>query len=184
VNSDPDPEHCSTLVITSLIFQVDWTKEVECFRTFMAETARFYRVATSEGASFSLTQHAEEKMTDDDDDWKYTIGTSPVCVTSTSSLYHCIGRSHRLNMELDLQSCSHWLRPRNSPPPPHLGSYMRVLLDRQDRRHLFVTHLDVPISLFARKYDSGLFILYATRSGSHPFPHAGSSSPNELRQEY
>ncbi len=38
---------------------------------------------------------------------------------------------HRLNMELDLQSlfdvnsCSHWLRPRNSSLPPHLGSYSR-----------------------------------------------------------
>jgi hypothetical protein len=36
---------------------------------------------------------------------------------------------HRLNMELDLQilfglhvhSCTHWLRPRNSPPPPAFG---------------------------------------------------------------
>jgi hypothetical protein len=72
------------LVITSLIFQVDWTKEVECFRTFMAETARFHRVATSEGASFSLTQHAEEK-TDDEDEWKYTIGTSAVCVVPYST---------------------------------------------------------------------------------------------------
>jgi hypothetical protein len=71
--------HSTALVITSLIFQVDWTKEVECFRTFMAETARFYRVATSEGASFSLTQHVEE-TTDNDDEWKYTIGTSAVCV--------------------------------------------------------------------------------------------------------
>jgi hypothetical protein len=51
-------------------------------------------------------------------------------------------------MELDLQSlfglhvhsCTHRLRPRNSPPPPqHLGSYTRVLLVSQDRRYLFVT---------------------------------------------
>jgi hypothetical protein len=52
-------------------------------------------------------------------------------------------------MELDLQSlvglnvhahpCTHWLRPSNSPPPPHLGSYTRTLLVSQDRRHLFVT---------------------------------------------
>jgi hypothetical protein len=45
--------------------------------------------------------------------------------------------SHRLNMELDLQSflglhvkivhsCTHWLRPRD--PRPHLGSYTRSLL--------------------------------------------------------
>ncbi len=39
-------------------------------------------------------------------------------------------------------SCTHWLRPRNSPPiPPHLGSYTRTLLPSQDRRHLFVTPL-------------------------------------------
>ncbi len=36
-------------------------------------------------------------------------------------------------------SCSHWLRPRNSPPPPHLNSFTRALLVSQDRRHLFVT---------------------------------------------
>ncbi len=36
-------------------------------------------------------------------------------------------------------SCTHWLRPRNSPLPPHLGSYTRTLLSSQDRRHLFVT---------------------------------------------
>ncbi len=34
--------------------------------------------------------------------------------------------------------CTHWLRPRN-PPPPHLGSYTRALLVSQDRRHLLVT---------------------------------------------
>jgi hypothetical protein len=36
-------------------------------------------------------------------------------------------------------SCTHWLRPRNAPPHPHLGSYTRALLVSQDRRHLFVT---------------------------------------------
>ncbi len=38
-------------------------------------------------------------------------------------------------------SCTHWLRPRNSPlpPPQHLGSYTRTLFVNQDRRHLFVT---------------------------------------------
>jgi hypothetical protein len=35
-------------------------------------------------------------------------------------------------------SCTHWLRPRNSPSP-HLGSHTRALLVSQDRRHLFVT---------------------------------------------
>ncbi len=38
-------------------------------------------------------------------------------------------------------SCTHWLRPRNPPPPlpPHLGSNTRALLVCQDRRHLFVS---------------------------------------------
>jgi hypothetical protein len=51
-------------------------------------------------------------------------------------------------MEFDLQSlfgllctaaCTHWLRPRNSPLPSHSGSYTRVVLVSQDRRHLSVT---------------------------------------------
>jgi hypothetical protein len=42
-------------------------------------------------------------------------------------------KMHRLNTELDLQSlfgllCTAVLRPRNSPPPPHLGSHTRALL--------------------------------------------------------
>ncbi len=46
------------------------------------------------------------------------------------------GLINKLNMKLDLQSllgswpvysCTHWLRPRNSPPPPHLGSYTSAL---------------------------------------------------------
>ncbi len=36
-------------------------------------------------------------------------------------------------------SCSHWLRPRNSPLPPHLGSYTKALLVSQDRRHLDIS---------------------------------------------
>jgi hypothetical protein len=39
---------------------------------------------------------------------------------------------------LHVYSCTHGLRPRN-PPPPHLGSYTRVLLVNQDSRHLFMT---------------------------------------------
>ena len=47
-----------------------------------------------------------------------------------------VGRQHRLNMELDLQSLfglhvhgfTHWLRPRNTPPPSAFGliSYTRA----------------------------------------------------------
>ncbi len=40
---------------------------------------------------------------------------------------------------LHVHSCTHWLRPRNPPPAPHLGLYTRALLVSQDRRHLFVT---------------------------------------------
>jgi hypothetical protein len=39
--------------------------------------------------------------------------------------------------ELHVRSCTHWMRPRNSPPPPELGSYTRALVSL--RRHLFVT---------------------------------------------
>ncbi len=44
-------------------------------------------------------------------------------------------------MSRDVHSCTHWLRPRNSLPPPLplLASYTRALLVSQDRRHLFVT---------------------------------------------
>jgi hypothetical protein len=34
---------------------------------------------------------------------------------------------------------THWLKPRYSPLPPHLGSYREALLVSQDKRHLFVT---------------------------------------------
>ncbi len=37
-----------------------------------------------------------------------------------------------------MHSCTHWLRPRTRLPP-HLGSYTRALLVRQDRRQLFMT---------------------------------------------
>ncbi len=42
-------------------------------------------------------------------------------------------------MSRDVHSCTHWLRPRNSPPPPHLDSYYEGAIGQQDRRHLFVT---------------------------------------------
>jgi hypothetical protein len=43
-------------------------------------------------------------------------------------------------------SCTHWLRPRDTPqlpPSPHLGSCTRALLISRDRRHLFVTPCDI-----------------------------------------
>ncbi len=56
------------------------------------------------------------------------------------------GLYRRLNMELDLQSlfgllvhcCTHWLRPRNRPPPPSpaFGLIYEGAIDQQDRRHL------------------------------------------------
>jgi hypothetical protein len=71
-------------------------------------------------------------------------------------------------MELDLlsffglyvHSCTHWLRPR-TPPPPHLGSYMRALLVIQERRHLFVppwyfTVLTLKVSIENVKKSKGL----------------------------
>jgi hypothetical protein len=49
-------------------------------------------------------------------------------------------------MELDPQSLIglhvhswHWLRARNTPLPPHLGSYTRAVLRSLERRHVFVT---------------------------------------------
>ena len=57
---------------------------------------------------------------------------------------------HRLNMEngdrslkfiwAPVYSCTHWLRPRNSPPPPAFGlTYGDDIGQPRDRRHLFVT---------------------------------------------
>ncbi len=55
--------------------------------------------------------------------------------------------THRLNMELDIQSlfgllCTAVLigwYPPTPPLPPHFGSYTRALLVSQERRHLLVT---------------------------------------------
>ncbi len=77
---------------------------------------------------------------------------SPCCLVWVLGAYpkgqkiignYCV--SHRLKMKLDLQSlfglhvhsCTHWLRPHNTPPP-HLDSYTRALLVSQDRWHLLV----------------------------------------------
>ncbi len=51
-----------------------------------------------------------------------------ICVKTTSHW-----SPHRLNMELDLHSlfrlhvhsCTHWLRPRNNPPPPRIWAHMQ-----------------------------------------------------------
>ncbi len=40
-------------------------------------------------------------------------------------------------MSRDVHSCTHWLRPRNSPLPPHLDSYYEGAIGQQ--RYLFVT---------------------------------------------
>ncbi len=42
-------------------------------------------------------------------------------------------------MSLDVHSCTHWLRPRNPPLPPHWDSYTRALLFSKYRWHLFAT---------------------------------------------
>ncbi len=84
------------------------------------------------------------------------------------------GSGHRLNMALDLQSlfglhvhsCTHWLRPRNPPPSPHLGSYTRALLVSQDRRHLFVTPLREAVSRRLEIY----YTVSSTLSPQHPPP--------------
>jgi hypothetical protein len=73
---------------------------------------------------------------------------------------------HWLNMELDLQSlfglcvnsCTHWLRPCN-PPPPHLGSYTGALLVSHDRRHLFVTPL-ISIITLHEELSNGILKLF------------------------
>ncbi len=53
----------------------------------------------------------------------------------------CTAQPHRLNLYslfwLHVHSCTHWLRPRHPPPPPHSDSYTRTLLVSLDRRHLY-----------------------------------------------
>ncbi len=68
-------------------------------------------------------------------------------------------------MELDLQSlfglhvhsCSHWLRPRNSPLPPHLGSYTSALLVILYRRqppdsHYFISTIVCTLRYYHATY--------------------------------
>ncbi len=81
-----------------------------------------------------------------------------------------VWKAHRLNIELDLQSlfglhvhsCTHWLRPRN-PPPPAFGLYTRALLVSQDRRHLFVIPWKSRIRIIL---ESAVSILYTVTSSS------------------
>jgi hypothetical protein len=43
-------------------------------------------------------------------------------------------------MSRDVHSCTHWLRPRNSLPPPAFGLVLsRALLVSKTRRHIFVS---------------------------------------------
>ncbi len=97
-----------------------------------------------------------------------------------SSLLFTVTSTHMINMNIDLQSllglltavysCNHWLRPRNSPPPPrpHLGSYTRALLVRQERRHLFVTFQVLRLNFWTKsrekswEFSSLLFIVTST----------------------
>jgi hypothetical protein len=65
-----------------------------------------------------------------------------LCIFIKYALYHRLNmdgvRSPKFILAL-VYSCTHWLRPRHSPTPPHLGSYTRALLVSKDRRHLFVS---------------------------------------------
>jgi hypothetical protein len=71
----------------------------------------------------------------------------PLCFLDVSiQLLLRLAAYHKLNMELDLKSLFGLLQlyslaetPQPTPCPPHLGSYTRVLLVSQNRRHLFVT---------------------------------------------
>jgi hypothetical protein len=96
---------------------------------------------------------------------------------------------NKLNMELDLQSlfglhaysCTHRLRPRNSPLPPHLGSYSRAPMVSQDRRHLFVTPcckssqgLRYRTVLFWNKYFSLVAVVYMQRKLVFTLTHTQS----------
>ncbi len=83
---------------------------------------------------------------------------------------------HRLNMQLNLQiffglhvhSCTHWLRPRNSPPP-RIWAHTRSLLVSQDRRHLFVT-----------AWLEGLHKKYAEKVYIHAYLQVGNKGKVEV----
>jgi len=58
---------------------------------------------------------------------------------SSVNIWIWISKIYLGSMSRDVHSYAHWLRPRNLPHPPALGSYMRALLVKKDRRHLFLT---------------------------------------------
>ncbi len=72
-----------------------------------------------------------------------------------------------------MYSCTHWLKPRNPPPPPSLGSYTRALLVNQERRHLFVTPWVEPIEM---KDIRELFYMLNFRV--NPTRHHGAYNPH------
>jgi DNA mismatch repair protein MLH1 len=49
------------LFILRLATEVDYQDEIECFRGFIRETARFYAVSNSSGARMDLSQHERDK---------------------------------------------------------------------------------------------------------------------------
>jgi hypothetical protein len=99
-------------------------------------------------------------------------------------------------MELDLQSlfelhvhsCTHWLRPRSSPPfTLHLGSYTRELLVSQHRRHLCVTPWFEPTRRTKRtKYFSRSKVWYDKRLHKYIYltwpPELGRRHPRPREQ--
>ncbi len=113
-------------------------------------------------------------------------GGSAYFSTFSVSSPQCYLLNHRLNMELDLQSilylgscvpysCTHWLRPRNSPSPPPspriLRSYTRAHLVSQDRRHLFVTSCFKKLANSCKTLGILLRLLFfCPRSGLFWFP--------------
>ncbi len=55
-------------------------------------------------------------------------------------------------------SCTHWLRPRNSPPPPHLDSFMRIFSNPCAGRYWSakVDDISLPAPLSLKVYSSHL----------------------------
>jgi hypothetical protein len=63
-----------------------------------------------------------------------------VAVGRRGPIWSKISKVYLGSMSRDVHSCTHWLRPRNSPPSRAFGLvYGGALLVSKDRRHLFVT---------------------------------------------